>query len=105
MRGALVFAIVWVIAYLVCVEKNYALFTYHAAIGEWGPGVEKGRDGPAMYWYGWLASSTIAASLAGGIALLLPEGATRRLPAAASWIVAIAAMLEFCYLLRSFFLR
>ena len=26
-------------------------------VGEWGLGVEKPRDGPAMYWYGWLATS------------------------------------------------
>jgi hypothetical protein len=105
MRFAIVFAVVYAIAYLVCVERNYALFTYHPAIGEWGVGVEKGRDGPAMYWYGWMASSTLAASLAGAAAMLLPQSAARRLPAGASWVAAAAAMLAFCYLLRGFFLR
>lgn len=103
MRGAIVFSVVWAIAYLVCVEKNYALFTYHPAIGEWGVGVEKGRDGPAMYWYGWMASSAIAASLAGGLAMLMPESAARRLPAWTSWMAAVAVMAAFCWLLRGFF--
>jgi len=101
----IVFAVVFALVYVVSVESNYALFTYHPAIGEWGAGVQKGRDGPAMYWYGWLATSGIAAALAGAAAALLPESVARRLWSGWAWIVAVGVMAAFCYLLRNFFLR
>jgi len=102
---AIVFAIVFALAYVIVVESNYALFTYHPAIGEWGAGVEKGRDGPAMYWYGWLATSGIIATAAGAAAALLPEAVARRLWSGWTWVVAVGVMAVFCYLLRNFFVR
>jgi hypothetical protein len=100
-----VFAVVFAIVYVIAVEKNFALFTYHPAIGEFGAGAQKPVDGPAMYWYGWLATSGIAATLAGLLACLLPESLARKLWSGWAWVVAIAVMLVFCYLLRNFFLR
>jgi hypothetical protein len=102
---AIVFAVVYAIAYVVAVENNYALFTYHPALGEFAAGVQKAKDGPAMYWYGWLATAGIAASLASLGAALLPAPLTRRMRPASSWVAALAAMLVFCWLLRNFFLR
>lgn len=101
----IVFAVVFTVAYVIAVENNYALFTYHPAIGEWGVGVEKGKDGPAMYWYGWLATSGIIATLAGALAAWLPESVARRLWPGWAWVVPVGAMFAFCYLLREFFLR
>jgi hypothetical protein len=102
---AIVFGTVYAVAYFICVEGNYALFTYHPALGEFGMGVQKAKDGPAMYWYGWMATSAIVASVAGGLAMLLPETVARRIWPAATWIVALAAMCAFCWLLKGFFLR
>ena len=102
---AIVFAVVYAVVYVVAVEKNYALLTYHPAIGEFGAGVQPPRDGPAMYWYGWLATSGIAALIAGLLASLLPDFVTRRLWSGWTWATAVAVMLAFCYLLRNFFLR
>jgi hypothetical protein len=101
----IVFATAFALAYVVCIEKNWALFTYHPALGEWAWGVQKAKEGPAMYWYGWIASAGILAALAGGAASLLPQALTRRLPAALAWAVPLAVMLVFSYLLRNFFLR
>jgi hypothetical protein len=81
------------------------LFTYHPALVEFDWGVQKAREGPAMYWYGWMATAGIAATIAAGFGLLLPQSAVRRVPAALSWIVPLAAILIFSYLLRNFFLR
>ncbi|MDB5807477.1 MAG: hypothetical protein JWN73_4799 [Betaproteobacteria bacterium] len=101
----IVFSLATVIAYVVAVIYNYALFTYHPATGEFGLGVEKARDAPAMYWYGWIATSTITGAVAGLIACALPQGLTRRLPAALAWLAPLIATLVLGYLLRNFFLH
>jgi hypothetical protein len=102
---AVVFAAAFAVAYLVCVERNYALFTYHPAIYEFGLGAQKPKDGPAMYWFGWMATSGIVAGAIALAACRLPEGLTRRLWSGWSWAVPVAVMVVFCYLLRSYFLR
>jgi hypothetical protein len=102
---AIAFSVAYSIAYVLSVLSNYALFTYHPAIGEFGAGVQKGKDGPAMYWYGWLATSGIVASIAGGLAAVLPESATRRLWPALTWLVAPVALAVLAYDLRQFFLK
>jgi hypothetical protein len=102
---SIVFAVVFGIVYVFAVEGNYALLTYHPALQEWGVGVEKARDGPAMYWFGWLLTSGIAATVAGFAATALPESITRRFWPGLTWAVAIGVMSVFCYLLKGFFLR
>ena len=102
---AIVFGIVFAVVYVIAVEKNYALFTYHPAINAFGAGVQEGRDGPAMYWYGWLATSGIIAFVAGALASFLPESLTRGLKPGWTWVVAIVVMAVFVWLLRNFFLR
>lgn len=102
---AVVFAAVFAVTYVIAVEANYALFTYHPATGDFGAGVQQGKDGPAMYWYGWLATSGIIAAIAGAAAALLPESAARRLWPGLAWAVALGVMVAFCFLLRNFFLR
>jgi hypothetical protein len=102
---AVAFGVVFAIAYVIAVDGNYALFTYHPAIGEFGAGVQKGRDGPAMYWYGWMATSGIVASAAAALAAVLPESATRRLWPGLTWLVALAAMAVLAWDLRQFFLK
>lgn len=102
---AIVFAVVFMVVYLISVEKNYALFTYHPALNTFGAGVQEGKDGPAMYWYGWLATSGIIAFAAGALASVLPESLTRVLKPAWTWIVAAAVMAAFAWILRNYFLR
>jgi hypothetical protein len=102
---AIAFAVAYAIAYVVSVLNNYALFTYHPAIGEFGAGVQKGRDGPAMYWFGWMATSGIVASLAGALAALLPETATRRWWPGLTWLVALVALAVLGYDLRQYFFK
>ena len=58
---ALVFAAVYALAYVIAVWKNLALFTYHPVPGTLAFGVEKPQDGPAMYWFGWIAMAAIPA--------------------------------------------
>ena len=102
---AVVFSAAFSVAYVICVDKNYAMFTYHPAIYEWGWGVQKPKDGPAMYWFGWLATSGLAAGAIALAAAWLPESLTRRLWSGWAWAVPVAVMVAFCYLLRNYFLR
>jgi len=102
---AIVFAVAFAVLYLLAVENNWALFTYHPALEEFGWFVEKTKDGPAMYWYGWLLTAGIAAFIAGIVATRLPESVARRLWSGWTWAVPLAVLLVFCYLLRNYFLR
>jgi hypothetical protein len=102
---ATVFAIVYALVYVVAVENNYALFTYHPADNLFGFLVERPRSGPAMYWYGWMATAAIAAFVAGLIACYDPERLTKHVWSGLSWAVPGVMMLVVAYLLRGFFLR
>jgi len=104
-RFAIVFAVVYALVYALAVWKNYALFTYHPALNEFGFGVQKPKDGPAMYWYGWMATAGIAGALGGFVACLMPDTAARRLWPGLAWLVPLCAMLFFAWLLRGYFFR
>lgn len=100
-----VFAAAYAIAYVIAVEKNYALFTYHPALEEFGLLAERPREGPAMYWYGWMATSAIAALAAGALASFVSERLTKRLWSGWSWTIPLGVMVILGYLLRGYFMR
>jgi hypothetical protein len=103
---AIVFAVTYALVYSIAVWKNYALFTYHPATNEFSLGVEKPKDGGlAMYWYGWMATAGIAASVVSLVACYLPQRLTSRLWADLSWAVPLAALIFFVWLLKGYFLR
>ena len=102
---AIVFAVVYALVYTFAVWKNYALFTYHPALNEFGIGVQKPKDGPAMYWYGWMATAGITAAGAGFIACLIPASASRRLWPGLAWLMPLCAMVFFAWMLRGYFMR
>ena len=87
-----VFAAAFAIIYVICVEANWALFTYHPRINEWEFLTRPAKSGPAMYWFGWMTTSAIAAGVVATIAAYLPANLTRNLPAAAAWVVPLLAM-------------
>jgi hypothetical protein len=89
---AIVFAIAYSIVYIVATEVNLAAFTYHSAIGEFGLGPNKPRNGPAMYWFGWMTTSAVSAAVIATIVAYLPDNLTRKLPAASAWVVPALAM-------------
>ena len=102
---AIVFALVCSIVYVLCVWKNFALFTYHPASGEFGLGVQKARDGPAMYWYGWIATSALAGAAAGLLAALLPPSLAQRVSPALAWVTPLIGIAILVYILRNYFLH
>ena len=102
---AIVFVVAYSVIYLLAVWNNYALFTYHPALNEIGMGVEKPRDGPAMYWYGWMSTAALGAFGACLIAWLIPPRVMQRLWPGWTWVVPIIVLLLFVYLNRNYFLR
>jgi hypothetical protein len=102
---AVTFAVVYPVVYLLAVIKNYALFTYHPATEEFGLLVEPPKEGPAMYWYGWIATAVVSALIVGFIVSFVPERVRQRLWSGWSWAVPLCVMLFFGYLLRGYFIR
>jgi hypothetical protein len=102
---AIVFAIAFAVLYVLAVEYNWALFTYHAALEEFAFLVEKQKDGPAMYWYGWLSTAGIGAFAIATVASWAPESLSKRIWPGWSWAVPLAAMFAFVYILRGFFTK
>ena len=98
-----IFAAAFAVIYVISVEMNWALVTYHPRINEWEFLTRPSKSGPAMHWFGWLGTSFLAASAISLLALPL----TRRWqpPVWIGWAVPLAVMVVFVYLLRSFFLR
>lgn len=99
---ALVFGVVFGVLYVVCDMAALPLFTYHPGTDrfDWGFAPARRDEGPAMYWYGWLASSALGAALAGALAALAPAALRRRLPPALAWLVPLVLLPVLLYSLK-----
>ena len=101
----IIFGVAYAILYLLSVENNWALFTYHPALEEFGLLVQKPKDGPAMYWYGWIATSALGALAVAAVAASIPAAALNRLWSGLAWAIPLAAMFAFVYILRGYFTK
>ncbi|MGE0036315.1 MAG: hypothetical protein AB7S93_11830 [Xanthobacteraceae bacterium] len=101
---ATVFAIATPIIYTICEMMNWPLLTYHPGTNKvnlgWAAAVRD--EGPAMYWYGWTATTLIGAAVLGLIATRLPESTVRKIPLALVWITPLAVIPILIYALRFF---
>ena len=100
---AITFAITGTVIYLLCLQFNWPLFTFHPAVSrfEWGWGPSKSGEGPAMYWYGWTATTIIAGAIVSFLVSLLPESMTKKIPLILVWLLPILAIPYLIYDLRS----
>jgi len=89
---AVTFTVSYAVLYAISTELNLPLVTYHPVIGEidflWKPE----RRGPAMYWYGWMLTSLIGATILAFVATMIPEHWLQR-------IVTFAAAAAVAYLI------
>ena len=101
---ATVFAIATPILYVICEIRNWPLFTYHPGTNRvdlgWAAAVKD--EGPAMYWYGWMATTFIGAAVLGLAAAKLPESMTRKIPLWLVWVLPLVAVPILFYALRFF---
>ena len=99
---ALVFGICFAILYVICDMAALPMFTYHPGTDRIDPGFAPPRrdEGPAMYWYGWIANSALGASTLGFLASLLPERIRGKIPLALAWITPVALLPVLIYSLK-----
>ena len=104
-RALPVFSIAFALIYIASVEYNLAVVTYHPQTAQWGWLVEAPREGPAMYWYGWLLTSTLGAGVLAAASLALPARPFDRIWSILVWVVPLAMIATITYILRGYFLR
>ena len=98
----MVFGIAMPVLYTLGDMAALPLFTYHPGTDrlEWGWGPARKDEGPAMYWYGWIAMSTLGAAVLGGLAAALPPKLTARLPLCLLWVVPVLLIPLLVYSLK-----
>ena len=91
---ALVFGVAFAVLYVVCDMAALPMFTYHPGTDriDFGYAAARRDEGPAMYWYGWLTTSALGASILGGLAAGLPEKIRNKMPLALTWIVPLVLL-------------
>jgi hypothetical protein len=99
---AITFAIVGPVIYMICLQMNWPLFTYHPATNRIAFGWEAARsgEGPNMTWYGWTAMTLLVATVVSFLATLLPESVPRKIPLILVWLLPILAIPYLIYDLR-----
>jgi len=101
---AIVFGIATAVLYVISDMARLPLFTYHPGTGRidlgWAPA--RRDEGPAMYWYGWIATAVLGAAILGILAAMLPKRVTRKIPLSLAWIVPVLLTPVLIYSLRFF---
>ena len=98
----LVFGISFAVLYVVCDMAALPLFTYHPGTDRIDLGYAPARpdEGPAMYWYGWLASASLGSAILSGLAALLPDKIRGKIPLALAWVVPVVLLPVLIYSLK-----
>jgi hypothetical protein len=98
----LVFALVFPVCYVVCDMARLPLFTYHPGTGllDWGWVKARRDEGPAMYWYGWLATSMLVSSVLAGLVSALPQRVCQKIPMSLAWLVPLLLIPVLLYSLK-----
>jgi hypothetical protein len=99
---ALVFGVSFAVLYVVCDIAGFPMFTFHPGSDRIDLGFTRARpdEGPAMYWYGWIATSAVGAFIIALVATLLPQKVGGKIPLALAWIVPIALLPVLIYSLK-----
>jgi len=104
---AIVFAIAVPIIYVASELGGFPLFTYHPGTNriDFGFAAARPNEGPAMYWYGWIATTLIGAGVLGLLATLLPARLGRKIPLFLLWLLPLLALPILAYVLMPFWTR
>jgi hypothetical protein len=74
-RAFIIFSAAYAVLYLGAMYYNLALFTYYPAAKQFYPLVPATPQarGPAMFWYGWIATAALGALTLSVLSLAVPE--------------------------------
>jgi hypothetical protein len=83
------FAALNALLYLLSDMFRWPMFSYFPATAElvWGWAPSNPDQGPAMYWYGWIATSMLASLLISAGMMMLPAQWIKKIPLSISWLV------------------
>jgi len=103
----IVFAIAAPIIYVASELANLPLFTYHPGTGriDFGWAAPRANEGPAMYWYGWIATMLISSALLGALTSRFLPGLGGKLPLFLTWLLPLLALPILAYGLMPFWTR
>jgi hypothetical protein len=103
----IVFAIATPILYVASELGNLPLFTYHPGTNrvDLGWAAARANEGPAMYWYGWIATTLIGAGVLGLLATLVPRRVSDKIPLFLTWLLPLLALPILVYTLMPFWTR
>ncbi|MEA2976609.1 MAG: hypothetical protein QOF19_2129 [Alphaproteobacteria bacterium] len=100
-----VFSATFAVVYVLCVDHNLALFTYHPQLNQWEFLVAPSKGVTPMYWYGWLATSALSGIAVAALAAAVPRRWSIYVWSGWTWVLPLAAMLYIAFVLRGYFFR
>ena len=103
-RALPVFSAAFPVLYLAATYFNLALITYFPTQAELHLLVQRAKEGPSMFWYGWILTAALGAIAVSAISLAVPQRISARLWAGWTGVIAIGVMLVFVFLLRGWFI-
>jgi hypothetical protein len=96
---AITFGSVFAVVYLFVLNYSWQLFTYYPAVRQWTL-FGHPASGPAMKWYGFLATSAVVAAVAGLIVSSIPERLLNRVWwSGLIWLLPIGCIIALGYLI------
>ncbi len=101
-RLAAIFAVAFAVIYAPTMDYNWTMATYHPIQGIWqfGRAPPLGGGSPAMYWYGFVITAGLGASVVTALAALVPEKVMERVPwRSLTWIATLCSIVYIGYVL------
>jgi hypothetical protein len=99
-----VFSAAFAAIYAPTMYYNWAVFTYQPATMEWDLGAVT-KQGPPMFWYGWLVTAFVGACVIAALAALVPERIARHVWPGLTWLIPVATLAFIAYILRPYYLN
>ena len=96
-----VFSMLSGVAYTACFYYNWPLFRYYPAVEQFTLGPLGPDAGPAILWYGWLATAFLGSAL---VALVVPRRAAEKLSPRFVWIAAAVVLIGITIYEKSWFI-
>src|ERR1700722_12692067 len=101
-----VFGATFAVIYAVVLDYNWALITYHPKLGVWEWGAAAPKGGPAMYWYGVVLTSALAALVLTAVVALIPASARARASwSGLTWLLPLCSMVFLGWLLSGYYTK